>query len=434
VESKCQVTQPLGLPQESSSHRRRGAGGDEPAARSVPSTRIVHSDSRTAILQGDVSQALRMLPPASVDCAVTSPPYWGLRDYGLPPQVWGGQAGCIHDWLNSHAGSVCGSCSAWRGQLGLEPTPELYVAHLVEVFRELRRVLKPEAPVWVNLGDCYNAATNAPRRPSANRVGYWQAGGSMGDRRVRAKDLKPKDLVGIPWRVALALQADGWYLRSDVIWSKPNPIPEGVRDRPVRSHEYLFLLAQQPRYFYDPDAVREPAVGEGQIERSMPGAPLRRGRAQRSVWTLPTQRYHDAHFATFPERLVELCILAGTSAAGCCPGCGRAWQRQICTRYANPGNRRSNGPRSLERRHESPGFRKRLVRLVEGEAWRPNCQCGIDPIPATVIDPFAGSGTTLAVARRLGRRSMGIELSPDYVEMARRRLGFEPRINKDEGR
>ena len=423
MDGNSQVSRPLGLPIESSCQQRRAAGGEEPATRPVPSARIVHSDSRTAILEGDVRLALRLLPAASVDCAVTSPPYWGLRDYGLPPQVWGGQTGCGHNWISSQAGgSVCSSCSAWMGQLGLEPSPELYVDHMVEVFRELRRVLKSEAPVWVNLGDCYNAATNAPRRPSANRVGYWQAGGSMGDRRVRANDLKPKDLVGIPWRVALALQADGWYLRSDVIWSKPNPIPEGVRDRPVRSHEYLFLLAQQPRYFYDAEAVREPAVGEGQIERPMPGAPLRRGRAQRSVWTLPTQRYHEAHFATFPERLVEPCILAGTSAAGCCPRCGRAWQRQVCTRYANPGNRRSNGPRSLERRHESPGFRQRLVRLVEGEAWRPACNCNLHPIPATVIDPFAGSATTLAVARRLGRRSIGIELSPEYIELARRRL------------
>lgn len=404
---------------------RRGGGLGEPEAHPVPPARMVHSDASTAIFQGDVRAALRLMPAGSIDCAVTSPPYWGLRDYGLPAQVWGGRAACSHDWLGDPAGgSTCAACNAWKGQLGLEPSPELYVAHMVEVFRELRRVLKPEAAVWVNLGDCYNAATNAPRRPSTNRVGYWQAAGSMGDRRVRAKNLKPKDLVGIPWRVALALQADGWYLRSDVIWSKSNPLPEGVRDRPVRSHEYLFLLASQPRYFYDAEAVREASAGESRINQPAPAGAVRRGRAQRSVWTLPTQRYHDAHFATFPERLVEPCILAGTSAAGCCPRCGRAWQRQVCTRYANPGNRRSNGPRSLNRRHESPGFRKRLVRLVEGEAWRPDCSCNVDPIPATVIDPFAGSATTLAVARRLGRRSIGIELSTVYIELARRRLGL----------
>ena len=409
-----------------SSHVRRGGGMGEPAAHPVLPARMVHSDSHTAIFEGDVRAALHQLPAASIDCAVTSPPYWGLRDYGLPAQVWGGWADCSHDWTGRpDDGTNCIECNAWKGQLGLEPSLELYVSHMVEVFHELSRVLKPAAPVWVNLGDCYNAATNAPRRPSPNRVGYWQAAGTMGDRRVRAKNLKPKDLVGIPWRVALALQADGWYLRSDVIWSKSNPLPEGVRDRPVRSHEYLFLLAMQPRYFYDADAVREAAAGEGRVDQTALTGAVRRGRAQRSVWTLPTQRYHDAHFATFPERLVEPCILAGTSAAGCCPKCGRAWQRQVCTSYANPGNRRSNGPRSLERRHESPGFGQRLVRLVGGEAWRPDCRCGIDPVPATVIDPFAGSGTTLSVARRLGRCSIGIELSADYIELARHRLGLD---------
>lgn len=389
----------------------------------VPPAHVTYSDGRVAILLGDVRAALHTLPAASIDCVVTSPPYWGLRDYGLPAQVWGGEADCAHEWTEDPAGgSACGSCGGWRGQLGLEPSPELYVAHIIEVFRELSRVVKSEATVWVNLGDCYNAATNAPRRPSASRVGHWEMAGSMGDRRVRAASLKPKDLVGIPWRVALALQTDGWYLRSEVIWSKPNPIPEGVRDRPVRSHEYLFLLTKRPRYFYDAEAVREATVGESQQDHRVSDTTLRRGRAQRSVWTLPTQRYHQAHFATFPERLVEPCILAGTSAAGCCPRCGRAWRRHVCTSYANPGNRRSNGPRSLERRHESPGFGKRLVRLVDGEAWRPDCDCGADPIPAAVLDPFAGSGTTLAVARRLGRRSIGIELSPDYVELARRRV------------
>ena len=175
--ARAQISQPHVLTPESSSHLRRGGGVGEPAAHPVPPARMVHSDARTAIFEGDVRAALRLLPAASIDCAVTSPPYWGLRDYGLPAQVWGGRADCSHDWIGDPAGgSNCAACNSWRGQLGLEPSPELYVAHMVEVFRELRRVLKPEAPVWVNLGDCYNAATNAPRRPSANRVGYWQAG------------------------------------------------------------------------------------------------------------------------------------------------------------------------------------------------------------------------------------------------------------------
>jgi DNA modification methylase len=334
--------------------------------------------------------------------------------------VWDADPACAHTWT---AGSICIACGAWRGQLGLEPTHELYLAHTVEVFRELRRVLKPQGTIWVNLGDCYNAATNATRVASSIRVGSWAAAGSMGDRRVKADGLKPKDLVGIPWRVALALQADGWYLRSDIIWAKPNPVPEGVRDRPVRAHEYLFLFSKQPRYFYDADAVREPEASETTDERTRAReAAIRRGHAKRSVWSIPTQRYHAAHFATFPEPVVEPCVLAGTSGAGCCRCCGRPWLREVCVTYTNPGNRNSNGPRSTERRQESPGFRRRLVRMVGDEVWRPSCDCGQERVPATVLDPFAGSGTTLAVARRLGRRAIGIELNVDYVSLAKARI------------
>jgi len=407
---------------------RRGGGAGEPAAHPVPPPRVAYTDPRTAILLGDVRASLQVLPANSIDCVVTSPPYWGLRDYGLPLQVWDdGEHGCDHRWTGNN-GTKCADCGAWRGQLGLEPSLELYVVHMVEVFRGLRRVLKSSGTVWINLGDCYNAATNAPRVASGTRVGYWEAGGSMGDRRVKATGLKAKDLVGIPWRVALALQADGWYLRSDVIWSKPNPVPEGVRDRPVRAHEYLFLLSKEPRYFYDTEAVREVGVATDRGTRARVAA-IRRGHAQRSVWSIPTQRYHQAHFATFPERLVEPCILAGTSAAGCCPHCGRAWQRRVCVRYANPGNRSSNGPRSTERRYESAGFRKRLIRVVGDQVWQPGCDCGQQRIPATVLDPFAGSGTTLAVARRLGRRGIGIELNASYVDLARERvraIGWQP--------
>ncbi len=407
---------------DTASAGRRGGGAGEPAAHLVPPPRIAYADARTAILHGDVRASLQTLPADTIDCVVTSPPYWGLRDYGLPPVVWDGDRSCEHRWSHD-SGGECSHCGAWRGQLGLEPSPEQYVRHMVGVFRDLRRVLKPHGTVWINLGDCYNAGTNAPRVASNNRVGYWEAAGSMGDRRVKAAGLKPKDLVGIPWRVALALQADGWYLRSDVIWAKPNPVPEGVRDRPVRAHEYLFLLSKEPRYFYDTEAVREVSVSDPIDERTRAReAATRRGHAQRSVWSIPTQRYHQAHFATFPERLVDPCILAGTSAAGCCPRCGRAWQRRVCVHYANPGNRNSNGPRSTERRHESPGFSRRLIRIVGDEVWQPACDCGQHRVPATVLDPFAGSGTTLAVARRLGRRSIGIELNASYIDLARDRV------------
>jgi DNA modification methylase len=402
----------------------------------------VHCEAGVTVHLGDAREVLSTLPAASVDCCVTSPPYWGLRDYDLIPQVWGGDPVCRHRWDRG----FCIACEAWLGHLGLEPTPELYTRHLVEVFRSVRRVLKPSGTLWLNLGDCYNSGTTALRVPSdSSRHGYWLAGGSMGDRRVHAPGLKVKDLVGIPWRVALALQADGWYLRSDVIWAKPNPMPESVTDRPTRAHEYVFLLTRGPRYFYDAEAIREPHADDwyerastwrsGTAKQQRRGAsyhpfvnarpfenpPHPAGRHRRTVWTIPTQRYHGAHFATFPERLVEPCVLAGTSETGCCPRCGEPWRRRLEIAYANPGNRRTNGPRSLERRHATAGFTVRLERRVVATSWEPGCACDARPLPAVVLDPFAGAGTTLAVAASLGRESVGIELNPDYVELIRQR-------------
>ena len=269
-------------------------------------------------------EVLSELPSESVNCVVTSPPYWALRDYGA------------------------------EGQLGLEPTPEEYVARMVEVFREVRRVLRVDGTCWLNLGDSYSHAK-------------------------AAGNTKPKDLLGIPWLVAFALQADGWYLRADVIWSKPNPMPESVTDRPTKAHEYVFLLSRSSRYFFDQEAVREPhtfnryggkTVREVQKEHKQPpdgtnaaslgGRPRDcfpgSGRNIRSVWEIATQPYPEAHFATFPEELVRRCLLAG------CPQDG------------------------------------------------------------TVIDPFAGSGTTGLVARKHGRRSILIELNPSYCELAAKRL------------
>jgi DNA modification methylase len=406
-----------------------------------------YREAAVTVYLGDAREVLSGLPVASVDCCVTSPPYWGLRDYGLEPQHWDCDPECCHRWDRpdgdpAAAGRFCRDCNGWLGDLGLEPSPELYVSHLVEVFQGVRRVLKPSGTLWLNLGDCYNAGTTAARQPSPARQGYWQAAGSMGDRRVRATNLKTKDLVGIPWRVALALQAAGWYLRSDVIWAKPNPMPESVRDRPTRAHEYLFLLAPSSRYFYDAEAVREPDAedwnqrmstrrgGPGAEQRSAsyqphgtsrPVASRAGGRNQRTVWTIPTQPYRGAHFATFPERLVEPCVLAGTSQAGCCSSCGVPWRRVVEVTYTNPGNRLTNGPRSRERRRETPGFLVRLERRVGTRAWKPGCACEADPVPATVLDPFAGSGTTLAVAAAIGRRAIGIELKPSYVALIKAR-------------
>ena len=422
-------------------------------SRLIPNRLPAYRDQAVTVYCGDVREVLSQLSPASVDCCVTSPPYWGLRDYGIPAQLWDGDPACRHRSAEEDGG--CRHCGAWRGHLGLEPTPDLYVKHMVEIFSEVRRVLKPFGSLWLNLGDCYNAGTTAIRKPSPNRVGYWQTAGSIGDRRVNASGLKPKDLVGIPWRVALALQANGWYLRADVIWAKPNPIPESVTDRPTRAHEYLFLLSPSARYFYDAEAIREPCQS-GPSDISNMSAPLPRiggkhshledafgaasgrtkigclrpvgdpyGRNKRSVWTIPTQPYRGAHFATFPERLVEPCIMAGTSEAGCCSACGEPWVRIVEVAYVNPGSRSSNGPRSLERRRESPGYPVRLERSSATRGWRPGCGCNATRVPAVVLDPFAGSGTTLAVAKRLGRSGWGVELSSQYVALIGKRCASE---------
>jgi DNA modification methylase len=287
------------------------------------------------------------LADGAVDCCVTSPPYWGLRDYGTAR--WdGGVAGCDHvngrpgsanadggATLSSHknrdgAGAFsgdCGKCGARRidAQLGLERTPEEYVASMVQVFRGVRRVLKPQGTLWLNLGDSY-AANRGHQVPDTKWV---DVGNSRG---MKAADsgLKPKDLVGIPWRVAFALQADGWWLRSDIIWAKPNPMPESVTDRPTRSHEYIFLLAKSARYWYDAEAVAEPCnwngssgtknyrawADGGRIDAGMNSGGAREERNSRSVWTIATQPYSGAHFATFPEELARRCIRAGCPVGG----------------------------------------------------------------------------------------------------------------------
>jgi len=303
------------------------------------------------IIRGDALAELRKLPDESVNCCVTSPPYWGLRDYGV------------------------------KGQLGLEKTPEEYVAHPVEVFREVRRVLRKDGTLWLNLGDTYNncdkwggggANTGKHTKAPDGTVESWKA-----VRRKWAKidGLKTKDLVGIPWRVAFALQADGWWLRQDIIWAKPNPMPESVRDRCTKAHEYIFLLSKSSSYFYDAEAVREENQDKYNGQRGTTESRKKlqsamrdfsdkeemdrystQGRNKRSVWTIATKPFPEAHFATFPPEIPELCIRAG------CPKGG------------------------------------------------------------VVLDPFFGAGTTGLVALRLGREFIGIELNHVYCGIARKRI------------
>jgi DNA modification methylase len=295
---------------------------------------------------GDCAAILATLAAGSVHVCVTSPPYWGLRDYG-------------------HA-----------EQLGLEPTPEEYVARMVGVFREVRRVLRDDGTLWLNLGDSYvgNAGPGGEDSRTCDSAPNAQERIGM---TKRGSGLKPKDLCGIPWRVAFALQADGWYLRSDIIWAKPNPRPESVTDRPTKAHEYLFLLSKGARYFYDAEAVKETATSFGRRHcKDSPGPKMQDARAQgiygdsgdlscnyeradrnlRTVWSIATQPYSGAHFAVMPPALVEPCIKAGSPAGG------------------------------------------------------------------LVLDPFSGAGTVGLVAMRLGRSFVGCELNSAYAEIARSRL------------
>ena len=368
------------------------------------------------VIEGDCIRGMRALTDASVHCCVTSPPYWGLRDYG-------------HE-----------------GQIGLEETPDAYVARMVEVFREVRRVLRDDGTLWLNLGDSYNGI-GGPGKQNGGPIGPTAAVAIEGTKGRRISGLKAKDLVGIPWRVAFALQADGWWLRQDIIWHKPNPMPESVRDRCTKAHEYVFLMTKSERYYYDAEAVSEAArrpAGSGNKERkpaSARGVPVDTGagtagavagsvpwqgssRNKRSVWTVTTRPYKGAHFATMPPALVQPCIQAGTSERGCCPACGAPLQRE--TRRTKLKRER---PNAYTKRHGDDGTGNSCANDVAGVAvetlgWRPSCRCEAgEPVPCTVLDPFAGSGTTLAVAAELGRSAVGCELNPEYVRLAYERIG-----------
>jgi DNA modification methylase len=337
------------------------------------------------ILVGDTIAMMNTLPESSVHCCVTSPPYWGLRDYGVD------------------------------GQIGLEETPDAFIGKMVEVFRAVRRVLREDGTLWLNLGDAY-------------------AGGP-----------KPKDLGMMPWRVALALQADGWWLRSVIVWAKKSPMPESVTDRPTSSWEPIFLMAKSDRYFYDAEAVKEEAIngglptkyhgGDGDRAVAMGRKPsgnerpdatptIPTSRNQRNVWHLGPEPYSEAHFAVFPSEIPRRAIKAGTSEKGCCPSCGAPYRRK--TERTQVLRER---PNALTKRDGTNGTGNHCANTVAGvdvrtTGWTPTCGCAAGaPVPCVVLDPFLGSGTTVAVARELGRHGVGCELNPEYAELARRRIG-----------
>lgn len=367
----------------------------------------------------DVRETLRSLPEKSVQTICTSPPYWGLRDYGTDPTVWGGEPNCVHDWADgTDPSGKCSKCGAWRGSLGLEPDPDMYIEHLVEVFREARRVLRDDGTVWLNLGDTYAA-------------GYMTVRSNSSGARVN-----PKDLVGIPWMAALALQDDGWYLRSDIIWSKPNPIPEAASDRPSRNHEYIFLLSKRHSYFYDQDSIREPySVAQAGPEMKPPND----GRNRRSVWVATPKPYSGAHSAVWPPDLVRIMVLAG-SAPKACPKCGAGWLPVTEKGEPDPehvrycGASEDGGYKGVPLKDyegagvQNPSEVKRRILKSMGPVritgWGPSCNCeGNDGSARSVVmDLFSGSGTTGMVALANGRDYIGIDLNPEFLSLAHARI------------
>jgi DNA modification methylase len=369
------------------------------------------------IYLGDVRNRLSELADGSVQTCVTSPPYWGLRDYGNGDQI------------------------------GLEQNPDQYVKQMVEVFREVKRVLSDDGTLWLNLGDSYSGSGKGPA---------GNLGAKNNERHLEHKHsaivpegLKPKDLVGIPWRVAFALQADGWFLRQDIIWAKPNPMPESVTDRCTKSHEYIFLLTKSAKYYYDNEAIKEPAVDGYKSNEFIPksdkdlmdttniksaatGASsnnrndeLIMTRNKRDVWTINTKPFKGAHFAVMPEALVEPCVLAGTSEAGACAMCRKPYVRIIEKGEIAERETRDHLVNVIPGRDKPSRMQSKHMLAIPKSTvgWSQACDCETsDVVPCTVLDPFTGSGTVAVVSLRLGRSFVGVELNPEYAEIAEKRI------------
>jgi DNA modification methylase len=506
------------------------------------------------ILQGHVLDVLKSLPSESVHCCVTSPPYLGLRSYGTNPQVWGGEKDCQHEWVSyvrkgtsggtksakvqikgednfqivpDSEQAICAKCGSWKGELGSESDPEMFIAHLVEVFREVRRVLRKDGTLYVNMGDSFTGSGFHPGGSEKQQSNKGAVSARLPTKTGRG--MKAKDLMEIPSMLAQALREDGWYLRARIPWLKVNALPESVQDRPTCAVEYFFMLTKNKTPFYDLDAVRTNAseaslkrihersftsqAGGGKdygngiashrsARRTLENFAQNPGRSRRnSDWFMEsldclieqqrdylahlekikedggllldknkeplalivnTQGFPGSHFATFNPRLIEPLIKASTSEKGCCPKCGAPWMRVVEKTTQEPSYRKGNQPETVHAYHgESDTRTLGMVQQSNTIGWEPSCKCyGTPPlpkyphrienesdpdyeiriapirtkrmqllsewsllevIPCTILDPFAGSGTTLLVSTKLGRRSIGIELNPQYVEMIKQR-------------
>lgn len=438
-----------------------------------------YEEPNAIIYQGHALDVLKGLPSGSVDCIVCSPPYWGLRTYKTEPIVWGDNY-CEHEWITEefkqHSGrgdcqsskkysaqepvpdmvlkrDFCLKCGAWKGELGLEPTIELYISHLIQIFNEVKRVLKKTGTCWVNIDDSYASGKGTCFNPGGGKGSF----SSHGDRKdsgvypldrgnvamLKAEGLLPKSLCLIPSRFALAMVENGWILRNDICWNKPNPMPESVKDRFTGSWEHLYFFVKNKRYWFEqqfeaanPLTQRDKPVNAREAEGNMTSGNDRRinyektrhivfNRNKRDVWEITTQPSFPEiidgkevkNFATFPEKLCEVPILAGCPAQ-VCKKCGKA-REKIYKATGHINKRESaHAPKSSPTKVDSTGWD--YTTRPTGEYT--DCGCNAGFTSGVVLDPFAGSGTVGAVAKRLGRKYIGIELQPKYCKLHIKRL------------
>jgi DNA modification methylase len=436
------------------------------------------------LLEGHVLAKLRELPDNIVQCVTTSPPYYGLRSYETESQLWHGNRDCEHQWevrpprrlrtdkdvknpttiQNANKGSnhnlnptkECSLCGGWFGELGHEPTPDMFIENLLDIFDEVKRVLRDDGVCYINIADSYVGGGNkrggdAPlfNKQASNRGATGQC--TEFQPNLEGTIYKPKDLYLVPQRLAIGLQERGWWIRNEIIWHKVNCMPESMHDRCTRSHEQIWMISKSPHYYYDQDAIREPHA-EVSLERVQ--KPFRlteqvEGRAvntdgsesmerfchpaganRRTVWSLSTNQFKGKHYAGYPLDLPKICIMAATSEKGACVNCGSPYQRiteyESIERYElDPSDPRYR-PSRYESKYEDikgedgTGMRYTVVKQL---GWQPSCKCGSDKTrPCIVLDPFNGTGSTGIVALQNGRNYIGIELKPEYIKMTQERF------------